>query len=354
MKRWLLGLAVVFCLAGCNNEGKNESIINVPEQGELEEPILLAEHLQAPWSIESHHNTAYISERAGTIIRHSENEIVRQKVVLEEEISTASEAGFLGFVLAPDFEQSQSAFAYYTYEVTEGRFNRIIELKLEDDVWHEVRVLLDEIPSGNVHHGGRLKIGPDGLLYATAGDAAVPDLAQDLNSLAGKILRLNLDGTVPADNPFPNSYVYSYGHRNPQGLAWSPDGKLYSAEHGPNANDEINLIEPGANYGWPLITGSEQRDEMKSPILTSGPDQTWAPSGIAFYDGKLYFAALRGQGVYAFDVAQRMLTQVVKDYGRIRDVYIKDDMLQFITNNTDGRGNPDERDDRQMLISIDD
>ena len=216
------------------------------------------------------------------------------KVELEKELSQAAEAGLMGFVLSPDFNESNRAYAFYTYEDQTGRFNRIVSLRLENNVWKEENVLLDKIPSGNFHHGGRIKIGPDGKLYATAGDALQSPLAQDVNSLAGKILRMNLDGTIPNDNPYPNSYVYSYGHRNPQGITWAPDGTMYASEHGNRANDEINKIEPGVNYGWPEIEGFEEREGMVTPIFTSGSNNTWAPSGMSYYNGKLYVAALRG------------------------------------------------------------
>ncbi len=148
---------------------------------------------------------------------------------------------------------------------------------MEENVWREESLLLDNIPSGTYHHGGRLKIGSDGKLYVTTGDASAPDIAQDLDSLGGKILRMNLDGSIPNDNPYPNSYVYSYGHRNPQGITWSSDGTLYSSEHGSRANDEVNLIEAGQNYGWPIIEGYEEQEGMVSPLFTSGDTNTWAP-----------------------------------------------------------------------------
>src|SRR5690606_9395226 len=140
---------------------------------------------------------------------------------LEKPLATAAEAGLLGFVLSPNFSETNEAFAYYTYKDSTGQYNRIIVLEQDNNVWREKKLLLDKIPSGQFHHGGRLEIGPDSKLYATAGDASFePEIAQDKNSLGGKILRMNLDGTIPEDNPIPNSYVYSYGHRNPQGLAW--------------------------------------------------------------------------------------------------------------------------------------
>ncbi|WP_238473787.1 PQQ-dependent sugar dehydrogenase [Paenisporosarcina cavernae] len=314
---------------------------------------VLATNFQIPWSIEKNGETFFISERNGTIAKVVNGDLTRQKVILSKDLSDASEAGLLGFVLAPDFDSSQKAFAYYTYEENSSQFNRIVELSLEDNTWTETSILVDAIPSGNVHHGGRLAIGPDKKLYATAGDASTPDLAQDVDSLAGKILRMNVDGSIPEDNPFNDSYVYSYGHRNPQGLVWAEDGTMYASEHGQAANDEINKIEPGKNYGWPVIEGRDEEEGMITPIFTSGSDRTWAPSGMALHDNILYVAALRGTTVLAFDIESEMYRAVMEDVGRVRDVMIADDYLYFISNNTDGRGTPSETDDKFYRVKLD-
>ncbi len=353
---WLLA---IIWLAGCSNAGENE----VEEKGEemeaslpsREEPSIMADELDIPWSIDKTGETFYISERQGSIVKIQEGKKERQKVELEKRLSTAAEAGFLGFVLSPDFAKSNEAYAYYTYENSSGQFNRIVILQLQDGIWKEDKLLLDKIPSGQFHHGGRLEIGPDGKLYATTGDAATdPEIAQDVGSLGGKILRMNLDGTIPSDNPFPDSYVYSYGHRNPQGLAWSDDGTLYASDHGPEANDEINQIMAGKNYGWPVIKGNEKKEGMESPLFTSGDDETWAPSGMDYHGGKLYTAALRGSAVLEFDLETREIRKAVSNLGRIRDVFIEGDSLYFISNNTDGRGNPLEKDDKLYQISLSD
>jgi len=293
-----------------------------------------------------------LTERTGSVVKVENGETERQSVELEKELATASEAGLLGFVLAPDFQESNLAYAYYTYRDNTGQFNRIITLRLEGNVWREDHLLLDKIPSGSYHHGGRLKIGPDGKLYATAGDASERGLAQDADSLGGKILRMNLDGSIPSDNPFRNSYIYSYGHRNPQGIVWSPDGTLYASEHGNSANDEINKIEGGKNYGWPTIEGHEEQEGMVSPLFTSGDEATWAPSGMDYYDGNLYVAALRGMAIVGFNPKTGEQWEVITGLGRIRDVLIEDNYLYFITNNTDGRGAPQENDDKLYRISL--
>jgi Glucose/sorbosone dehydrogenases len=163
---------------------------------------------------------------------------------------------------------------------------------------------------------------------------------------------MNPDGSIPDDNPFHDSYVYSYGHRNPQGLAWLPDGTMYASEHGNRAHDEINVIEAGLNYGWPVIEGAEQREGFVSPLFTSGKNATWAPSGLAHADGKLYAAALRGSAVLEFDPAAGKQRTVITGYGRIRDVRIEGGYLYFITNNTDGRGDPQRNDDKLYRVPI--
>ena len=352
MKIYIPFLIIALVLTGCSPKQPPKANEQKTETTASQQIEIIATDLLIPWSINKIGNTFYLSERGGNIVKVENGQVEKQQLQLEKPISTASEAGFLGFVLAPDFVESNQAYGYYTYEDDTGQFNRIVRLKLENDTWREEEVLLDQIPSGRVHHGGRLKIGPDGKLYATTGDALQSDSAQDVNSLGGKILRLNLDGSIPSDNPFPNSYVYSFGHRNPQGLTWAPDGTMYASEHGNNANDEINRIEPGKNYGWPEIEGTREKENMVAPLFTSGSDNTWAPSGIAYFDNKLYVAALRGSAVLEFNLNTGANREIVNGLGRIRDVLIEENNLYFITNNTDGRGNPERNDDKLYRISL--
>jgi len=355
MRNVMILMVLAALLAGCDSNTQPAAVQNeqnsTTSQQQPNEVEVIAENLNIPWSIEAANGTFYLTERTGSIVK-IENGMERQRVELKKELATASEAGLLGFVLAPDFQESSLAYAYYTYADSSGQFNRIVTLQLEDNVWREKSLILDKIPSGSVHHGGRLKIGPDGKLYATAGDAAEPDIAQDPDSLGGKILRMNLDGSIPTDNPFSGSYVYSVGHRNPQGMTWLPDGTLYASEHGNRANDEINRIEAGQNYGWPIIQGLEEQEGMIAPLFTSGNESTWAPSGMDNYNGKLYVAALRGTAVLEFDLETGQSRELITNLGRIRDVRVEGDNLYFITNNTDGRGNPQPNDDKLYRISL--
>ncbi|MEX6217727.1 PQQ-dependent sugar dehydrogenase [Mammaliicoccus sciuri] len=369
MKRLMISaISASFILSACSNDSRDETEDKGKQtQNEMEHEQsqsddnqdrketkgieTVAQGLDTPWSIARSNDVFYLSERPGKIIKIDGNKKTEQQVDLDKEVSTAAEAGLLGFVLAPDFKDSQEAYAYYTYE-DNGQFNRIVKLKLENDTWKEEEVLIDKIPSGQYHHGGRLKIGPDDKLYATTGDASDEQNAQDKDTLGGKILRINLDGSKPKDNPMSNSYVYSYGHRNLQGIVWTPDGQMYASEHGNQANDEINEIKEGHNYGWPVIEGNEENNNMETPIFTSGSDDTWAPSGIAFKDGIIYSAALRGEGIMKFDVEKDEMKKVATKYGRIRDVYIVNDDLYFVSNNTDGRGNPSQNDDKMYKVSL--
>ena len=208
-----------------------------------------------------------------------------------------------------------------------------------------------------------MKIGPDGMLYITAGDRYEPDIAQDKTSMGGKIFRIHTDGSIPEDNPIKGSPVYSYGHRNPQGLAWHPEsGDLFSSEHGQSAHDELNLIEAGKNYGWPIIEGDETEEGMQSPIAQSATE-TWAPSGMTFvskgaWKNQLLVANLRGMQVLKVELDQsgkqvKGIESLFKEkYGRIRNIIeAPDGSLYMMTNNRDGRGKPTEKDDRIIRLT---
>lgn len=326
MKR-LHNLFLVFLLFGCSQDFSDEN------QAEI-----VATGLEAPWSITSDGNTIFISERAGTITSvDKDGSTKREAVRLSKPLSTVAEAGLLGFILSPDFDSSHLAYAFYTADLDGAPSSRIVTLSYDGAKWNEQDVLLDGIESGPVHHGGRLAISQDGILFATVGDGAKPETAQHHSAYNGKILEQQPDGSFQ---------IFSSGHRNPQGLSWDMKGTLYSSEHGPAANDEINLIQEGLNYGWPLIEGAETATGLQPPLLTSGSDETWAPSGMTFHQNLLYVATLRGEKILVIDLEKEEIVHSIEGYGRIRDIYSDGEYLYFITNNTDGRGNPKQDDDK--------
>lgn len=331
MKKFLLLVSFLLIAGGCGIFEKDSTA-----EADADTYKEVAKNLQVPWSINQVDDDFYISERTGTIAFIKDGKVERQKVELSSPLAEVSEAGLLGFVLKPSFEETQTAFAYYNYDDGEGPFNRIVTLKLENNVWKETEIHLDKISTGNVHHGGRLEIGPGNLLYATIGDATNPQLSQDPNAMNGKIIRLNSNDQWE---------IVSLGHRNPQGLAWRDDGTLYASEHGQSAKDEINKIEQGKNYGWPLIVGDEELEGYVTPLLHSGENTTWAPSGMTFHKGKLYVAALRGEGILVVNVETGELEQTITGFGRVRDVFSNGEELYFVSNNTDGRGTPRTGDD---------
>ncbi|MER2262461.1 MAG: PQQ-dependent sugar dehydrogenase [Psychrobacillus sp.] len=324
MKRLIL---LTLLLVGCSEEAT---------ESEKEVADKIATNLEVPWAINQQDSIFYISERVGTIAVIDGATVTHEEVIFSDTLSSASEAGLLGFVLKSDFSETNEAFAYYTYDKDGESFNRVVTLKRENNQWQETEIHLDDIKTGNVHHGGRLEIGPDRKLYVTVGDAGDPELAQDDHSLNGKILRMEEDGSFQ---------IFSTGHRNPQGLAWHENGTLFEAEHGQSANDEVNLIEQGKNYGYPIIEGSDTKNGYVTPLITSGSNETWAPSGITFHKGKLYVASLRGEAIKVMNVETGKVEQSITGFGRVRDVFSDGESLYFVTNNTDGRGNPSEEDD---------
>lgn len=335
MKKISVLVLFMLVVSGCNNKEEELKEVNGKKQESVE---VVATNLQIPWSINQHGDEFFISEREGTVaLVNASGEVTHQEVLFSSPLADIAEAGFLGFVLKPTFDETNEAFAYYTYDEGGRPFNRIVTLKLEDSKWTETEIHLDGISTGRVHHGGRLEIGPNGFLYATIGDSFNPELAQDPESKNGKILRLDTNGEWE---------TVSLGHRNPQGMAWNKDGSMYASEHGQSAKDEINKIEPGKNYGWPLIEGDEQREGFVSPLLHSGENTTWAPSGMTFHKGNLYVAALRGEGILVINVETGELEETITGFGRIRDVFSNGDELYFISNNTDGRGTPAVDDDK--------
>ncbi len=335
---------------------------------------VLARGLDTPWALDfAPDGRIFISERPGRI-RIYERGGLRPEPWLALEVAATGEAGLLGLAVDPQFSQNRFVYAAYSYRI--GAFslrNRLVRLREDPQSATGVvdKILIDDVAGASNHDGGRVKFGPDGKLYWAVGDAQTTRYAQNLKSLNGKILRLNPDGSAPPDNPFPGSLVYSYGHRNPQGLAWQPaTGRLYATEHGPSGfqgccRDEVNLIEPGKNYGWPEIRGDEIKDGMVSAVLQSGTNETWAPTGAAFvttgaWAGSLLFTGLRGQTLYRLLLdskdprkAQNFERHLARQLGRLRDIVEgPDKMLYLLTSNRDGRGRPAPDDDRLLRLAV--
>lgn len=329
----------------------------------------VAENLEIPWEIAfSPDGRIFLTERIGKV-RIIEDGILLQEPALTLDVSRG-EAGLLGLALDPEFGENHYVYLYYTYSEFLSTYNRVSRYTEQDNKLHNEVVLIDKIPGAAIHDGGRLRFGPDGKLYITTGDAANYNLSQDLSSVAGKILRINSDGTIPSDNPFERSPVYSLGHRNPQGLDWDPaTGKLVIAEHGPSgergfAHDEINIVEPGKNYGWPQIIGDESDPKYVSPVFNTG-NAAWAPSGATFYNsdkipalkGKFLVANLRGVHLHVFEIDTKQ-NAIVSDhplfsgqFGRLRTVAVDSEgYLYLLTSNRDGRGTPAPNDDRILKI----
>ena len=302
---------------------------------------VIVDGLNNPWEIVFGPNgDTYFTERDGRIWKMSESGVA--KVIYTFPKSGSVEGGTLGLALHPEFEENKKIYVYQTNLELEFYQNKVFSFEVDENTLSNKQLILDGIPGAPWHDGGRIMFGPDQKLYISTGDAINPELSQDLSSLAGKILRINSDGTIPNDNPFDSSPVFSYGHRNPQGLAWSPDGLFVSSEHGPSGelgygHDEINVILKGKNYGWPNVVGNSFDTKFVNPLIHSG-ESTWAPSGMVFFDsekisdftGKFLIGTLRGEHLMVLDIANdgSMISSEKMfdgEFGRIRTAEISPD-----------------------------
>jgi glucose/arabinose dehydrogenase len=322
-------------------------------------PTVLAKGLAAPWSVvRLASGSTLISERDSGTVEELEQSGALRKVGHVDGAVHQGEGGLLGIEVAKPDQMAQGDGTWLYAYLTTASDNRIVRMPLIGDAGDyslgKQENILTGLHKANNHDGGRIKIGPDGMLYATVGDATQTANAQDPTSLNGKILRMTLTGAVPADNPTPGSLVYSMGHRNPQGLAWDADGQLWASEFGQDTWDELNRIEPGSNYGWPTVEGIAKRAGFIDPVYQWKTSDA-SPSGLAWVSGTFFMAALRGARLWAiypgtpFD-AVAYFTNV---YGRIRDVVPgPNGTLWILTNNTDGRGNPQAGDDRLLQVRL--
>jgi len=364
--------------ASCSQQqvgGKPQSVEDVflPDGNNVAVEVWI-ENLNVPWSlIFLPDGRALVSERPGRIRLISNGKLQAQPYVTVDS-ARIGEAGLMGLAMHPKFPAEPYIYAMYTYQKEGSLRNRVIRFRDNGRTGSFDRVIFDNIPGGRYHDGGRIGFGPDGMLYITAGETFNSDLAQDLLSLGGKILRITPTGDIPTDNPFKNSPIYSYGHRNPQGIAWQPDtGRIFESEHGPSgefghfANDEINRIIKGGNYGWPKVIGAPGIRPYIDPLIVW--KEATPPGGISFYTGNLlphlkgdlFVATLKSRALLRIKFDENAkITRIERwfaqdfrtgKYGRLRDVVTgPDGALYFTSSNRDGRGTPLPGDDKIYRI----
>ncbi|MFC7154804.1 PQQ-dependent sugar dehydrogenase [Halomarina halobia] len=347
-RQWLSGVGSL-CTVGLVS-GRAGATTRHRDHGSRDSGVeTVASGLEVPWGVEfGPDGTLYFTERPGRVNRLRPDGSVDTLAEFPD-TRAIGEGGLLGLALSPAFPASRAMYLYQTYE-DDGIKNRIIRCHLEDGSLLRGDVIFDDIPGASTHDGGRLAFGPDGKLYVTCGDAQERTKAQDPQTLHGAILRLDPDGSVPADNPFGTA-VFSYGHRNPEGLAFHPEtGELYSTEHGPDTDDEVNLIQQGHNYGWPEVTGPSDDPRFTDPLVSYTP--TIAPASAEFYRGAFYFGNLAGKHLRCITFADDHRTVrtdealFADEFGRIRSVVARAASLYFTTSNRDSRGSPASDDDR--------
>ena len=306
--------------------------------------------LKSPWSVAFAGRHALVSERDTGQIREIASDGTTREVGTVAGVKHGGEGGLLGLAI----DDHKRLYAYSTGAAG----SRIERYTLAGEsggfTLRDAETIVDKIPSASFHNGGRLAFGPDGMLYASVGDAGQSRNAQDLASFSGKILRMTPDGGVPADNPFPNSLVYSYGHRNVQGVSWAANGIMFASEFGQNTWDELNIITAGGNYGWPHAEGRGGGRSFIDPVQQWAPAVA-SPSGIAVVGGTVFIANLRGEVLRAVPVANptTSVDYFKGSYGRIRAVTAAPDgTLWLVTGNTDGRGSPRANDDRIVRVTL--
>jgi glucose/arabinose dehydrogenase len=330
----------------------------------------IAQNLEVPWAIDiAEDGRIFFTERPGRIRMINSNGDLIDEPVANIRVENIGEAGLLGLAVHPNFTQNHLMYIYHTYAKQGKLYNKVLLLTEKDNKIINSKIIIDHIPASDSNNGGRIKFGPDGRLYISTGDSETTELAQNIKSLAGKILRINPNGAIPEDNPFPDSLVYSYGHSNIEGLAWHPvSKKLFATEQGlAGGNDEINIIQSGKNYGWPKeeecgsFGGSSSSDNGSSIRFEAARfcfNPTIGPSGATFptsnklgYQNDIIFATLRGSHLHHIDLETKTQNNVLVGYGRVRDVIeAPDGSLYVLTSNKDEQGIGETDDDKILQI----
>jgi glucose/arabinose dehydrogenase len=339
-----------------------------PMEGEVAYQVEeVARGLEVPWGIAFTSPTRMlVTERPGRIRIIENGQLLEKPLHTFPEVSTGGEEGLMSITLHPRYAENKFVYASYAFQTERGMWVEVVRFKDSGDSISDIKRIITGIPAAQFHAGSELAFGPDGKLYITTGDATERELAQDKDSLAGKILRLNDDGSIPSDNPFGTA-LWSYGHRNPQGIDWNSEGEMYGTEHGPSGfdgpggGDEVNKIEKGGNYGWPLVSHDKTLEGTISPLLVFTPAE--APASALIYSGMLFpqfkddlfFGALRGENLMRVSLEGGKATGFdrlfLEEYGRIREVTEgPDGAIYFSTSNRDGRGSPAGSDDRILRL----
>lgn len=331
-----------------------------PAQGSVKVVRTVAEGLESPWGLAPLPGGGLLvaSRDEGTIVRVDEKTGKKTELGEVPGVSAAGEGGLLGIALSPDYASDRMVYAYFT-SASDNRIVRMIydERKPSGEQLGAPDTVFRGIPKGFIHNGGRIEFGPDKMLYVGTGESGDTGLSQDKDSVGGKILRLTPEGEPAPGNPFPDSPVYSYGHRNVQGLAWDGKQRLFASEFGQDTWDELNAIKPGDNYGWPEAEGRSDDGEFHNPVDQWTTAEA-SPSGIAYAEGSVWMAGLRGKRLWRIplngtEASAEPQAFLEGEYGRLRTVVpAGGDRLWLVTSNTDGRGSPKDGDDRILELRV--
>ncbi|WP_371545629.1 PQQ-dependent sugar dehydrogenase [Streptomyces sp. NBC_00554] len=331
-----------------------------PAKGTVKVVRTVTEDLDSPWGLAPlPEDDLLVSSRdEGTITRVDKETGKKTELGEVPGVAPEGEGGLLGIALSPDYASDHFVYAYFT-TVSDNRIVRMLydESKPSGEQLGSPDTIFKGIPKGYIHNGGRIAFGPDKMLYAGAGETGQTGLAQDTKSLGGKILRMTPEGEPAPGNPFGDSVVYSYGHRNVQGLAWDDKQRLWAAEFGQDTWDELNQIKPGGNYGWPVVEGESDDSKYLNPIA-QWPTDDASPSGIAYAEGSIWMAGLKGQRLWRIPLDGTKASAEPQaflegDYGRLRTVVSAGgDKLWLVTSETDGRGSPGAGDDRILELEV--